>query len=97
MLYSTAAYGALGGSGTLFAVALGSSPTPPTLLLAVRRSGTNMLISWSTNFTGYALYFTTNLVPADWIIEPARAVMVGEEYVVTNGYPGVQKFCRLGP
>jgi len=91
--YSSAAYGGLGGSGSLFNVALGSVVSTPSL--AINRSGTNVMVSWPTNFTGYALYSTTNLAPAVWDIVSQRAVIVAGLYVVTNGDSGTSEFYRL--
>ena len=93
VFYSSAAFGGLGGSGTLFSLSLGSVASTPSL--AINRSGTNVLVSWPTNFTGYALYYTTNLAPANWIIVPPRAVIVGGLYVVTNAISGPRNFYRL--
>ena len=93
VLYGSAALDAPYGSGSLFSITLGSVGNEPPL--AISHSGTNVLMAWPTNFTGFALYYTTNLAPAGWTIVSQRAVIVGTQYVVTNGYSGTQMFYRL--
>jgi uncharacterized repeat protein (TIGR03803 family) len=85
VLYSSSAYGGTFGSGTLFTVSgIGGAalPAPP---LAVTKSGTNVVIAWPTNFTGYTLQSTTNLAPAAWKNVTPVPVVINGEYVVTNG------------
>jgi uncharacterized repeat protein (TIGR03803 family) len=93
VFYSSSAFGGLGGSGTLFNLSVGAaSITPP---LAIIPSGTNVLVSWPTNLTGYALYSTTNLAPAVWSIVSQRPGIVAGQYVVTNGHSASHMFYRL--
>ena len=85
VLYSSSAYGGMFGSGTLFTVGGIGGAAPPAPPLAVTKSGTNVVIAWPTNFTGYTLQSTTNLAPAVWkTVAPAPVILNGE-YVVTNG------------
>jgi len=63
--------------------------------LAIIPSGTNVLVSWPTNLTGYALYSTTNLAPAVWSIVSQRPGIVAGQYVVTNGHSASHMFYRL--
>jgi uncharacterized repeat protein (TIGR03803 family) len=93
LLYGSAPLGAPNASGALFSVAVGSAATPPPLVIS--RSGTNVLITWPTNFTGYTLQSTTNLAPATWGTVSPGPGNVGGLYVVTNGETGAQKFFRL--
>ena len=59
-------------------------------LLAIARAGTNVIVSWPTNFTGYSLHATTNLVP------PVNWSAVAGQFVVTNAISSAkQKFYRL--
>ncbi len=95
VLYGSAPLGAPHASGSLFDVVLGPVVTPP--ILSISHSGTNVLMAWPTNFTGYTLYYTTNLAPADWIIVSPPAGTVGTLYVVTNRDSGSHLFYRLGP
>ena len=58
--------------GTTFRVkgAVSYSLIPPRL--TITRSGTNVLVSWSTNYTGFQLETTTNLLaPQSWASLPA--------------------------
>jgi uncharacterized repeat protein (TIGR03803 family) len=93
VLYGSAALDAPYGSGSLFSFTLG--PVVSTPMIAISHSGTNVLMAWPTNFTGYALYYTTNLAPADWIIVSQTPVIVGAQYVVTNRNSGAHLFYRL--
>lgn len=93
VLYGSAPLGAHYGSGTLFSIALGPVVTSP--LLVISHSGTNAIVTWPTNFTGYTLQSTTNLVPSLWGTVSPAPVIVNGKYVVTNGYAGMHKFYRL--
>jgi uncharacterized repeat protein (TIGR03803 family) len=89
-LYGTAEYGGTSGDGTVFSISL---PLPQ---LAIIQSGTNVVLSWPTNFTGLTLQSTTNLVsPAVWTpVSPAPVVVNGQN-TVTNPISGTQQFFRL--
>jgi len=65
-------------------------------LLNIRRdAGTNVVLSWRTNFTGFTLEARTNLNSGAWnVTSPAPAVR-GTNYVVTNTVSGSQRFYRL--
>ena len=93
-LYGSAPLGAIFGSGTLFSLSLGPVVSLPPL--AISRSGTNVLVTWPTNFTGFTLQFATNLVsPGVWsTVSPAPSV-IGGQYIVTNGNSGSRRFYRL--
>jgi uncharacterized repeat protein (TIGR03803 family) len=82
-LYGTAE---TGGSyyGTVFSLSL---PVPPRL--AIILSGTNVILTWPTNATGFTLQFTTNLAP------PAVWSTVSGQFAVTNPISGTRKFYRL--
>ena len=94
ILFGSAPLGAIYGSGTLFSLTLGPVSSRPPLTIV--HSGTSVQVTWPTNFAGFTLQFTTNLVsPAVWsTVSPAPAV-VGGQYVVTNGNSGSSKFYRL--
>jgi uncharacterized repeat protein (TIGR03803 family) len=89
-LYGTASDGGTLDWGTVFSLSL---PLPQ---LAISQSGTNVVLSWPTNFTGITLQSTTNLVsPAVWIpVFPAPVVVSGQN-TVTNPISGTQQFYRL--
>jgi hypothetical protein len=64
--------------------------------LAIVHSGTNVIVTWPTNFTGYTLQSTTNLVsPADWITNTPLPVIVNTNNAVTDSISGARKFYRL--
>ena len=80
-LYGTTLEGGVSGSGTVFRLTL---PVPP--LLAIARSGTNVILSWPAS--GYTLQSTTNLASPQWI-------PVSGQNTVTNPIAGTQMFYRL--
>ncbi len=81
-LYGTASAGGAAGYGTVFSIVI---PPPLTITL----SGTNAVITWPTNVTGYNLQSTTNLVP------PVNWSAVNGQYAVTNPLSSRRKFFRL--
>ena len=95
VLYGTASGGDSSGAGTVFRLSLGSvSVSMPRLVII--HSGTNVIVTWPTNFTGYTLQSTTNLVsPAVWITNTPAPVVVNTNNAVTNGVSGSRKFYRL--
>jgi uncharacterized repeat protein (TIGR03803 family) len=79
--------------GTVFSFTL-ASVSPP--LLAINHSGTNVILTWPTNTTGFTLESTTNLVPpVVWITNSPPPVVVNTNNTSTNGITGAQKFYRL--
>lgn len=81
VLYGTASAGGAAGYGTIFSILF-----PPPLAIAV--VGTNAVVSWPTNVTGFSLEATTNLPPLVWSA-------VSGQYTVTNPITGKQKYFRL--
>jgi uncharacterized repeat protein (TIGR03803 family) len=81
IIYGTASEGGLG-YGTIFSLS-----TAPTL--AITLVGTNAILTWPTNVTGFNLQSTTNLPP------PAVWDPVAGQYSVTNPITTKQKFYRL--
>jgi uncharacterized repeat protein (TIGR03803 family) len=94
-LYGTASAGGTNGNGTVFSLTLGSVSAPaPTL--AIFPSGTNVVLTWPTNATGYTLQSTTNLVSTTvWSNVSPAAVVVNTNNAVTNAISDKQKFYRL--
>ena len=78
--------------GTVFSFTF-ASISPP--LLAINPSGTNVILTWPTNATGFTLESTTNLVSAVWITNATAPAIVNTNNAVTNGITGTQKFYRL--
>jgi uncharacterized repeat protein (TIGR03803 family) len=86
-LYGTASDGGSSGNGTVFSISLVSVSAPPRLTII--SSGTNVILTWPANATGFTLQSTTNLTaPAVWI-------PVTGQFKVTNSIFGTQKFYRL--
>ncbi len=79
-LYGTASEGGIAGLGSIFKITL-----PPALFIA--RAGTNAILTWSTNATGFNLESATNLA-GTW--NPLAG-----QYSVTNPMSGPEKFYRL--
>ncbi|EEF60399.1 immunoglobulin domain-containing protein [Pedosphaera parvula] len=69
------------------------APTPPSL--SVTFDGVHALVSWPTNFTGYALQSAPVLAsPSIWSPEGTGAIANGQ-YTVTNTASGGSKYYRL--
>jgi uncharacterized repeat protein (TIGR03803 family) len=103
VLYGTAAnggtywgiLGAGGGSGfgTVFGVSLTSvSPLQVTLIPS---GGPYLILTWPTNFTGFAVQSTTNLVSPNWTTNLPVPVVVNGRNTVTNPISDTQQFFRL--
>jgi uncharacterized repeat protein (TIGR03803 family) len=89
-LYGAAGARGITGSGTLFTLSL---PVPQ---LRIIHSGTDVVLSWPTNATGFSLLCTTNLAsPALWTNAFPEPVVVDGDNVVTNPISGAEKLYRL--
>jgi uncharacterized repeat protein (TIGR03803 family) len=89
-LYGTAASGGISGNGTVFSFTL------PRPLLAITRSGTNVVLTWSASPSSYTLEFATNLVsPTVWNTNLPAPVILGGLNTVTNPIATSPKFYRL--
>ncbi len=66
------------------AVTVNNLPNAP--VLKILRSGTNVVLYWSTNVVGFGLQASTNLVTAGaWAAVTNVPVVVGDQFMVTNG------------
>lgn len=64
--------------------------------LAILPSGTNVVMTWSTNAIGYNLQYATNLTPpVAWSVVSASPYVVNKQDVLTNLLSGRQMFFRL--
>ena len=93
-LYGTATSGGSSGNGTVFSL---SFPSPQ---LTIKRSGTNVNLTWPSgvagySYSGYTLQCTTNLLPTAWNPVSPAPVLVNTNYAVTNAISGTRKFYRL--
>jgi hypothetical protein len=58
--------------------------------------GNNVMLSWSTNHSGYTLEATTDLRPSlNWSNVPGMHTIVGNQFVVTNNVASGNQFYRL--
>lgn len=73
-------------------VARFSTPQPR---LNIQRANANVVLSWSTNFTGYTLESNTNLNGNVWSAVSPAPVVSGTNDVVTNNLVGLTRFYRL--
>lgn len=67
--------------------------TPPTLNIV--RSGTNVVLSWSTNASGFALLTAPTLASNAWGTATQQVYKVGDQYNVTNTVSSGPAFFRL--
>ncbi len=81
------------GSATYFTIVTTAASTAP--VLTIIRSGTNALLEWPTNATGYSLEFSSNLALSVWSTNLPAPVVVNTNNVVTNGISGTAQFFRL--
>lgn len=89
-LYGLTSEGGSSGYGTLFSFTL---PQPQ---LAIGVSGTNVILAWSTNFVGFALQSTTNLIsPATWSAVSSPTAILNTSNVVTDALGETPTFYRL--
>ncbi|HEV2693511.1 MAG TPA: leucine-rich repeat protein [Verrucomicrobiae bacterium] len=65
--------------------------------LAIARSGTNVILSWASSFTGYSLEYTTNLAPLSaWKTNTPAPTVINSLYVATNALSSsTRKYYRL--
>jgi len=87
---------AIVGSATYFTIVTTAASAAP--VLAIIKSGTNVLLEWPTNAAGYTLQFASNLTSSAWSTNLPVPVVVNTNKVVTNGISGMARFFRLqGP
>jgi hypothetical protein len=71
-------------------------PGGPVVNIDPDGTGTNVVVSWATNSTGYTLQFSTSLtVPIHWTNYPGKPVVVHQQFKVTNTLSGNCQFFRL--
>ena len=69
-------------------------PTPPILNIA--RLGNNVVLSWSTNHTGYILEAKTDVSPlSNWTPVPGTPTIMADRHTVTNSAANGNQFFRL--
>jgi uncharacterized repeat protein (TIGR03803 family) len=90
-IYGTTSTGGTGGGGTIFKMSV--VPAPPQLTITT--SATNLVLTWPTNVTGYAVQSATNLNSFVWEALPVTPAITNGEYLVTFPLSGTQQFYRL--
>lgn len=89
-LYGTTYFGGGPNDGTVFGLSL------PQPLLSIARARTNVLLTWSTNFSGFVLQSTPSLSPpSSWTNIATNGPIVNGQYTVTNAITVPRKFYRL--
>jgi hypothetical protein len=81
---------ATSGSNTISLSGTGTLP-----VLAARRQGGNVVLSWPTNAAVYTLIYATNLPAADWATSSPAPTVVNGQYSVTNVTTSKARFYRL--
>jgi hypothetical protein len=67
---------------------------PPQLVIT--SSGSTLVLTWPSNFSGFTLQSTTNLgSSANWTANLSPPVIVSGQHTVTNPISGTQQFFRL--
>jgi hypothetical protein len=65
------------------------------LLLTIKVVGTNVTLTWPTDFSGYVLEQTPKLAPPTWTIVPQTPINNGAYYSVTLSRTAASMFYRL--
>lgn len=60
-----------------------------------RATATNLLVYWSTNFSGYSLWASTNLSTGLWEPVPDSPTIIGTNYSITIAPVDLHRFFRL--
>jgi uncharacterized repeat protein (TIGR03803 family) len=94
-LYGTANRGGNSGAGTVFTLSPRPISAPPPQLM-IKRSGTDIVLSWPSNVVGFTLQSATNLISPVWTTDSPAPVVVDGQNAVTNPISGTQHFFRLG-
>ena len=63
--------------------------------LSFSRSGTDIVLSWTTNAPTFVLQSTTNAASTNWASVFPSPVVFGSQFVVTNPVSSVAKYFRL--
>jgi uncharacterized repeat protein (TIGR03803 family) len=90
ILYGAAQWGGDSGNGTVFSLSL------PVPRMRIIRSGSNVVLTWPTNVTGFTLQSTTNLAPLGvWTTVFPGPVIVGGQNTITNLASATLRFYRF--
>jgi uncharacterized repeat protein (TIGR03803 family) len=93
-LYGTATKGGAPALGTVFSLSVGGAVNRPAL--TILPSGSNVVLLWPINATGFTLQSTTNLVsPTIWTPVLTLPVIGNGYNAVTNSNSALQQYFRL--
>jgi hypothetical protein len=81
------------GAWSGYSAATAFSTLAPTL--SVTKQAGNVVISWPTNATGFALEYSTDLTTTNWNPVSPDPMILGNRNVVTNGMTNPATFFRL--
>jgi hypothetical protein len=71
-------------------------PAPFVASLSITQTGTNLILSWSTNTAGFVLESAASLNPTSlWTQNPTPVSVVSSQYTVTNTISAGNAFYRL--
>ncbi|HEY3763165.1 MAG TPA: choice-of-anchor tandem repeat GloVer-containing protein [Verrucomicrobiae bacterium] len=94
ILFGTTQSGGIN-NGTVYSLNLSELIILPPQL-NINRSGTNVILSWSTAASGFTLLNATNIVsPVVWSTNLTTPVIVNSQYTVTNAATGPRRFYQL--
>ncbi len=79
-------------SANIWSVQITQLLVEPVLNVSV--AGTNAIVSWPTNSTGFTLLSNTNLLTTNWTAVSPQPTILGSQFVVTNNSAGTL-FYRL--
>jgi uncharacterized repeat protein (TIGR03803 family) len=88
ILYGTASQGGTSGHGTVFSLFIQPQ-------LKITAAGPDVVLTWPTNYDGFTLQSTTNLVLPVWITNSQVPVIMNGQSTITNPISGDQQFFRL--
>ena len=76
-------------------VGWGTASDLPRPTLSMTRVGANVLLSWSTNDSGFVLQSNTNFASTTWANVTNAVSVSGTQHVVTNAAGGLARYYRL--
>jgi len=88
-LYGTTGnYGSLG-NGNVFRIIM------PGPLLSSTQAGSQLVLSWRTNYVGFSLQSSPDASTSNWTVCTNLPVIIGGQYVITNPISATAAFFRL--
>jgi len=87
-LYGTASYASISGQGTVFSIFIQPQ-------LTILPSGQSVILTWPTNYDGFALQSATNLASPVWTTNSPPPATINGQNTVTNPISGSKEFFRL--